>query len=482
MVLVGACLNPVVDPPLSYAVRFDPNGGVGALDAPYELVPQFTLALVGDRVTLPGPGTITCPPDLFLGWNTRPSGGGTRYAPGDTMTMPSRDVTLYAQWSAVPVFNVTYDANGGVDPPIDGTPYLDGALVNILGPGTMTRVGYQFANWNTANDGSGTTYNPIDIYTIVAASVTFHAQWTQLFEVTFVSNGGSVVGPQVVPNGGWAADPGAPIRAGYTFNGWFTDDGTFTNQWVFASHTITSNTILYASWTAETFTLTYEGNGAGGTPPPSGVYNVGNDAEVAGKASLELLQDGISFGFTGWNTDPAGVGTAYQELDVIPMTSNLTLWAQWNAIGSSGPAGGIVFYDKGFYSDGWRYMEAAPVDQSTSAEWGGLGTLVNSFATAIGSGPSNTTMITGVLGIGGYAAYVAQMYELNGFSDWFLPSRLELEQLYANRAVVGGFSVDGYWASSEADATYALFLAFNNGVVYSDAKNLLKSVRAVRRF
>lgn len=97
-VLTGACLNPIVDPTLSYVLRFNPNGG--GLDAPYQADSEFTPVFVGDRVPLPAPGTIHHPTDVFFGWNTRQSGGGTFYVPGETITMLSYDVILYEKWGA----------------------------------------------------------------------------------------------------------------------------------------------------------------------------------------------------------------------------------------------------------------------------------------------------------------------------------------------------------------------------------------------
>jgi hypothetical protein len=49
--------------------------------------------------------------------------------------------------------------------------------------------------------------------------------------------------------------------------------------------------------------------------------------------------------------------------------ASVTLYATWSVIRATGPAGGLVFYDKGDYSDGWRYLEAAPTDQATQVRW-----------------------------------------------------------------------------------------------------------------
>ena len=148
-------------------------------------------------------------------------------------------------------------------------------------------------------------------------------------------------------------------------------------------------------------------------------------------------------------------------------------------IGDSGPAGGIVFYVKGSYSDGWRYLEAAPSDQGY-AEWGGYRTTVGGTGKAIGSGKSNTEKIVTALGSGNYAARLC--YDLGGYDDWFLPSQGELNELYKQRNTVGGFASNNYWSSSENSSNSAWKQNFNNGSQNDNNKNNDKYVRAVRVF
>lgn len=136
-------------------------------------------------------------------------------------------------------------------------------------------------------------------------------------------------------------------------------------------------------------------------------------------------------------------------------------------IGDTGPAGGIVFYDKGTASDGWRYLEAAPSDQSTGIEWdprdylNGITTVDTDME--IGTGEANTALIVSAIGAGAYAAQVCADLELGGQTDWFLPSRDELNQMYLNRATIGGFASDSYWSSSELSTSTAMRQSFVNG-------------------
>ena len=104
-------------------------------------------------------------------------------------------------------------------------------------------------------------------------------------------------------------------------------------------------------------------------------------------------------------------------------------------IGEQGPSGGIIFYDKRNYSDGWRYLEAAPSDTEFVAQWSPLRTKIGRTNKKIGRGIRNTILIANrlnQLGESGYAAQLCASLEINGFDDWFLPSAEELMLMYRN--------------------------------------------------
>ncbi len=145
-------------------------------------------------------------------------------------------------------------------------------------------------------------------------------------------------------------------------------------------------------------------------------------------------------------------------------------------VGDTGPAGGIVFYLTD--NTGQHGLEAAPVDQSAAAPWGCLGTsITGATGTAVGTGAANTAAIVAGCTDSGIAAKVADAYSLNGYDDWYLPSRDELNELYQKQNVVGGFTSGVYWSSSERNAVDALGQDFLN-----HAKHLTLPVRAVRAF
>jgi hypothetical protein len=165
------------------------------------------------------------------------------------------------------------------------------------------------------------------------------------------------------------------------------------------------------------------------------------------------------------------------------ITVNLSLG---NVLRGTGPAGGLIFYDKGSYSNGWRYLEAAPNDQSTGIVWWNNIGPTGATATAIGTGQANTTTIVTIQGVGSYAAQLCDTLALGGFSDWFLPSQDELNQMYINLKVagVGSFADDVYWSSTENSVGFARSQNFSNGDQNSgpNGKSFALRVRAVRAF
>ena len=158
-------------------------------------------------------------------------------------------------------------------------------------------------------------------------------------------------------------------------------------------------------------------------------------------------------------------------------------------IGDRGPAGGIVFYDKGVFSNGWRYLEAAPHDLGP-VQWGAYQQTVGGTEAMVGSGKQNTDRIVAQLKKTGESNRAAQLcadYDVNGYKDWFLPSKDELNLMYQNlkQKGLGGFSNVWYWSSSEGDSNLAWRKYFSDGVPLSNPngnKATPNWVRAIRAF
>jgi hypothetical protein len=164
-------------------------------------------------------------------------------------------------------------------------------------------------------------------------------------------------------------------------------------------------------------------------------------------------------------------------------------------VGDFGPAGGYVFYDKGVFSNGWRYLEAAPAEIEFTAQWGAHEEDINGTNTGVGFGKKNTEIIVKrleELGETGKAAQICVSLNFDGYNDWFLPSIDELYWMYKNldRKELGGFIQDKknikhiYWSSSHKDKYEAWILCFYTGIefVHNYNKFFTYSVRAIRAF
>ncbi|MEI7981441.1 MAG: DUF1566 domain-containing protein, partial [Bacteroidota bacterium] len=141
--------------------------------------------------------------------------------------------------------------------------------------------------------------------------------------------------------------------------------------------------------------------------------------------------------------------------------------------------GGIIFYING---TGLHGLIAAHSDQSSWAQWGCVLTNIGGTSTAIGTGQANTTAIVNGCSTAGIAARICNDLVLNGYDDWFLPSKDELNQMYLQQAVIGGFTGDHYWSSSEASADNAWYQTFYSGSQSTTSKSSNYDVRAVRAF
>ena len=175
-----------------------------------------------------------------------------------------------------------------------------------------------------------------------------------------------------------------------------------------------------------------------------------------------------------------------------------------------GPAGGWIFYiNPNFKTDGWKYLEAAPSDQSNGRTWSSLNGPAYLLPTgkAVGDGKNNTELI--IAQSTDSAAQTAKDCRIGGFSDWFLPSKDEVYYMcwelrgyrynsgapgspFQNPEVpnvstggIGNFNdaATGYWSSSDDNGSNAFPFMFSNGYVWSYTKTgSTVRVRAIRRF
>jgi hypothetical protein len=165
--------------------------------------------------------------------------------------------------------------------------------------------------------------------------------------------------------------------------------------------------------------------------------------------------------------------------------------AQEYRVGDTGPAGGIIFYVNPQAGE-WKYLEAAPASTEITAIWTppGRSDFVNDENTSVGKGLDNTKAIVNHFAqIGGgfdSAAWECDDLVVNGFDDWFLPSRDELSYMYGNlhRKGLGGFTGSQYWSSSTYSyyGLYAYYVNFQDGAQNREGQDKKYRVRAIRQF
>jgi uncharacterized repeat protein (TIGR02543 family)/LPXTG-motif cell wall-anchored protein len=188
-----------------------------------------------------------------------------------------------------------------------------------------------------------------------------HAQWTQIsantvFTVTYEEYGGTTVPNTTFVSGGTVALPADPTRAGYTFDGWFTEetDGTRFNSTFSPTD---ENVVVHAQWTQIPFSVTFEEHG--GTSVP--------DSEFVSGGTVTLPADPTRTGYTfnGWFTAQTG-GTKYNA-SFSPSDGNVTVHAQWTQNPAPTPFsvtyeehGGTSVPDSTFVSGGTVTLPADP--------------------------------------------------------------------------------------------------------------------------
>jgi uncharacterized repeat protein (TIGR02543 family) len=333
----------VVDFAPTHTVIYNGNGSTGGtVPTDNQTYQQNATVTVSDNA-----GNLTKTGYSFAGWNTAADGSGTSYNPAATFNMGAANVTLYAKWSLVPTYTVTYNGNGNTSGtvPTDNQAYQQNATVTVAdNTGSLTKTGYTFAGWNTAADGSGTNYNPAATFNMGATNITLYAKWSLVPTYTVTYNGnGNTSGTVPTDNQTYqqnttvtvADNTGSLTKTGYTFAGWNTAaDGSGTNYNAAATFNMGAvNVTLYAKWhlLINPHNVIYDGNceDSGYCPIDSNLYEA--------NASVIVLPNSGNLGKTGytfdcWNTKADGSGFSYVAGSTLSMiTTDLILYAKWRS-------------------------------------------------------------------------------------------------------------------------------------------------------
>ena len=311
-----------------YTIHFDANKGTGEMGS--------VEVQTGSNYTLPE-NEFTKDYYEFIGWNTKADGTGISYTNmGQVNALNDKEsITLYAQWQGEER-TVTFDPNGGEVSPDKKIIHYGDKCGDLPIP---TKSGYAFNYW---------LWNSVIVNINYACSnvSTLKAAWTKdAYNIIYDANGGTVKSDVTVNykfmSNSIAIDYGSNNsskklnsaifeREGYEFIGWNTKaDGTGTNysaEQTISVSTVENNTLrLYAIWksTVTNIVVTFNANGGTGTMSPQ---------EIPFNISTKLNKNTFAkenHTFVKWNTKADGTGTSYTDEQLIKLTSNLTLYAQW---------------------------------------------------------------------------------------------------------------------------------------------------------
>lgn len=330
--------------PKQYNVTFDCNGGT----INGEEIQTYT-GTYGKDAAPWAQGIVQRQGYTFAGWS-QARNGEVAFDPDDRFPADwTQDITLYAVWVAngqevtYKAYSedgatagrvvIPYDTEIVINP--DNGKYQDGSFTStsqfthtVTGETTLqdpTRTGYEFLGW---------TYD--------AEDQTFTAKWgVQQYTVYFHGNGGTVAGKEVYSVAGPYGEAKAPfntsvlVREGYTFQGWAitADEDATVRYSPTASFPWTwekEETNLYAVWTPNKYTVTFDGNG--GTVAGKTEYSVTKKygADAPAFADGKVLREGAKF--LGWSADSDATVATYGPRDSIRWTfaEDTTLYAVWD--------------------------------------------------------------------------------------------------------------------------------------------------------
>jgi uncharacterized repeat protein (TIGR02543 family) len=227
------------------------------------------------------------------------------------------------------VATLKFNANGGTVWP-DSVIVAQGEAVGALPVPAYS--GNTFAGWYTGQNGAGT------LYTVATGNITLYAKWLAgtthaTYTLNLNPNGGTVSPTSKTVTSGVAVgaigELPTPVRSGYTFEGWFTQQNGGGTEYT-AVTVATGSVTLYAKWVATaaaTYTLTFSA-GEGATVSPT------SKTVTQGSAVGELpTPTRTGYTFEGWFTQQNGGGTEYTAATVA--TGSLTLYAKWTSGGAT---------------------------------------------------------------------------------------------------------------------------------------------------
>lgn len=231
-----------------------------------------------------------------------------------------------------PTYTVSYNANGGSNPPSNQTKtYGYDLTLSTVQP---TRYGYTFMGWGTSNSTTTVSYNAGGTYKNNTA-ITLYAIWKKDITLNYNNNGGTgapssstVTIYNATTSHTFTISNTTPTRVGYNFLGWSLNaNATTASYQPGAEITLTDSDVLYAVWQLKTYQISYNANGGVGAPN-SQTKTYGINLTLS---SVEPTRSGYKF--LGWSTNGSDEEPMYLSGGTFTANENTTLYAIWEQLG-----------------------------------------------------------------------------------------------------------------------------------------------------
>ncbi len=305
---------------IKYSIKYELNGGAFPDGSS---ITEYTIET--DTFTLPIP---TKEEYGFIGWlveNSNEAQKTVSIEKGST-----GDFNFTAVWRKLNRYTISYDVNGGTGS-IESQSKLEGDSITIFDAVGIKRKGYEFVCWNTKSDGSGTDYKPNDEY-IKDEDLVLYAKWNPIkYSITYDLAGGTLLEGKSNPSD-YTIETETfslvnPEKEGCIFVGWkesgSKDETAAENVSILKGSF--GNKSFVAVWRLpKKYTVTFNANGAAGTPPdPLTVY----EGDFFTVPSCGSIYDD-RYVFCGWRTNSYG-GTLYKPTEMVEISKDIVLYASW---------------------------------------------------------------------------------------------------------------------------------------------------------
>lgn len=236
----------------------------------------------------------------FAGWSTT-AGGAVAFTNGANYTMGTTDVTLYAVWLAAGTHTVTFDANGGTGSMAN---QVSNSSTNLTS-NAFTRTGYTFTGWNTASNGSGTSYTDGQLYNF-SADLTLFAQWQINAPILSNQSFSGTIGNLFTEN---------PTNTGGTASSWTLSSGSLP-----AGISLNSSTGQLSGTPSVSGTFTFSLNASNSTSNSTASYTISISAVPSSLANY--LFTGTSCTAAAFSPSSVVANTSFSNISTNTITCN----------------------------------------------------------------------------------------------------------------------------------------------------------------